>query len=124
MEPQNAVHRARFCWLFTPVGIFKMPPGTLLQENRGRRRAFHLSTGRTSGNQHGFAIDTQNCYFKTRKKHLLFDCKCFIFNLFVSAPLTGEILNLWEDFRKVVKFIDDNANWLKPLMSVCEKIKR
>ena len=96
MEPQNAVQRARFCWLFTPVGIFKMPPGTLLQENRGRRRAFHMSTGRTSGNQHGFAIDTQNWwrqygyrYFKTRKKHLLFDCKCFIFNLFVSAPEAG-----------------------------------
>ena len=62
MEPQNAVHRARFCWLFTPVGIFKMPPGTLLQENRGRRRAFHLSTGRTSENQHGFAIDTLFVY--------------------------------------------------------------
>ena len=45
-------------------------------------------------------------------------------DLSAFAPLTGEILNLWEDFRKVVKFIDDNANWLKPLMSVCEKIKR
>ncbi len=28
-------------------------------------------------------------YFKTRKKHLLLDCKCFIFNLFVLAPEAG-----------------------------------
>ena len=27
-----------------------------------------------------------------------------------------EILNLWEDFKKVVKFIDDNFEWLNPLM--------
>ena len=27
-----------------------------------------------------------------------------------------EILNLWEDFLKVVKFIDENFDWLNPLM--------
>lgn len=27
-----------------------------------------------------------------------------------------EILNLWEDFKKVVKFIDENFEWLNPLM--------
>ena len=27
-----------------------------------------------------------------------------------------EMLNLWEDFKKVVKFIDDNFEWLNPLM--------
>ena len=27
-----------------------------------------------------------------------------------------EILNLWEDFKKVVKFIDDNFERLNPLM--------
>ena len=29
---------------------------------------------------------------------------------------TIEILNLWEDFKKVVKFIEENHNWLNPLM--------
>ena len=27
-----------------------------------------------------------------------------------------ELLNLWEDFRKVVKFIDENHCWLNPLL--------
>ena len=27
-----------------------------------------------------------------------------------------EILNLWNDFQKVVKFIDDNWSWLNPMM--------
>lgn len=27
-----------------------------------------------------------------------------------------EILNLWNDFQKVVKFIDENYNWLNPIM--------
>ena len=26
------------------------------------------------------------------------------------------LLNLWNDFRKVVQFIDDNPTWLRPLM--------
>ena len=43
-------HRARFCRIFAPVGILKMPSATLLRENRGRRRPFYISTGRTSGN--------------------------------------------------------------------------
>ena len=32
------------------------------------------------------------------------------------APLSIEMLNLWNDFRKVVQFIDDNQTWLRPLM--------
>ena len=31
------------------------------------------------------------------------------------APAGVELLNLWNDFRKVVKSIDDNAAWLRPL---------
>ncbi len=31
------------------------------------------------------------------------------------------MLNLWRDFLKVVKFIDDNGKWLKVLMAICEK---
>ena len=34
-----------------------------------------------------------------------------------------EILNLWEDFRKVVKFIDENYNWLNPLMEYITRKK-
>ena len=34
----------------------------------------------------------------------------------VSVRQDIEILNLWEDFKKVVKFIDDNFEWLNPLM--------
>ena len=32
------------------------------------------------------------------------------------APASIELLNLWNDFRKVVQFIDDNQTWLRPLM--------
>ena len=31
------------------------------------------------------------------------------------APAGIELLNLWNDFRKVVKFIDENP-WVKPLL--------
>jgi len=38
-------------------------------------------------------------------------------NLFVfSAPASVELLNLWNDFRKVVRFIDENP-WVKPLLA-------
>ena len=33
-----------------------------------------------------------------------------------SAPLMFEILNLWEGFKEVVKFIDCNGVWLDGLM--------
>ena len=42
-------------------------------------------------------------------------------DLSALAPLNVEILNLWRDFKKVVKFIDANSCWLRLLMSVCEK---
>ncbi|MBR1434087.1 MAG: hypothetical protein IJ584_03120 [Bacteroidales bacterium] len=31
------------------------------------------------------------------------------------APRNSEMLNLWRDFLIVVKFIDENREWLKPL---------
>ena len=37
-------------------------------------------------------------------------------DLSLSVHPTLEILNLWEDFKKVVEFIDENHNWLNPLM--------
>ena len=58
------VHRARFCGVFAPVGIFKMPSATLSRENHGRRTPFHISTGRASRNVQpplhnvfGFSVD-------------------------------------------------------------------
>ena len=35
--------------------------------------------------------------------------------LIFGAPPTIEMLNLWNDFRKVVKFIDENP-WVKPML--------
>ena len=48
MRPVEAIlhiHRARFCGVFAPDGILKMPMATLLRENHGRRRPFYMSTG-------------------------------------------------------------------------------
>ena len=35
--------------------------------------------------------------------------------LFLFAPPSIEMLNLWNNFRKVVKFIDENP-WVKPML--------
>ena len=39
------------------------------------------------------------------------------------APAGIELLNLWNDFRKVVKFIDENP-WVKSLLEKIIEIKR
>jgi hypothetical protein len=36
-------------------------------------------------------------------------------DLSFDAPRNSEMLNLWRDFLIVVKFIDENREWLKPL---------
>ena len=38
------------------------------------------------------------------------------------APLSIEMLNLWNDFRKVVEFIDENQ-WVKPMLERIVKDK-
>ena len=38
------------------------------------------------------------------------------------APAGIELLNLWNDFRKVVKFIDENP-WVKPMLERIMKSK-
>ena len=38
------------------------------------------------------------------------------------APAGIELLNLWNDFRKVVKFIDENP-WVKPMLERIGKDK-
>ena len=35
--------------------------------------------------------------------------------LIFGAPAGVELLNLWNDFRRVVKFIDENP-WVKPML--------
>ena len=37
------------------------------------------------------------------------------------APESESMLNLWRDFRKVVKFIDINRGWLEPLLEQVKK---
>lgn len=43
-------------------------------------------------------------------------------NVSLLAPPSIELLNLWNDFRKVVKFIDDNP-WVKPMLAKIEDNK-
>ena len=38
------------------------------------------------------------------------------------APVSIEMLNLWNDFRKVVKFIDENP-WVKSLLEKIIQMK-
>lgn len=45
-------------------------------------------------------------------------CRCLF------APQNSEMLNLWRDFLKVVDFIDDNHEWLNPLMAQTDKMKQ
>lgn len=58
-----------------------------------------------------------NC--KNKKKET--NCQNDDLSLFVHPSI--ELLNLWEDFHKVVKFIDDNFEWLNPLMEHITKKK-
>lgn len=40
-----------------------------------------------------------------------------LLQVLLEAPPEVEYLNLvWRDFRKVVRFIDDNQDWLLPLL--------
>ena len=56
-----------------------------------------------------FPLSPKNnrCWIKTKKALNFFSA---------FAPAGIELLNLWNDFQKVVKFIDDNATWLRPLL--------
>ena len=44
--------------------------------------------------------------------------------MIIGAPENNEILNLWRDFLKVVDFIDDNHEWLNPLLAQTDKMKQ
>jgi hypothetical protein len=39
------------------------------------------------------------------------------------APESEAMLNLWRDFRKVVKFIDINRGWLEPLLEQAKSLQ-
>jgi hypothetical protein len=56
-------------------------------------------------------------YIKEKGQTLISD------DLSSLAPAGIEMLNLWNDFRKVVKFIDENP-WVKPLLEKIIEIKR
>jgi hypothetical protein len=40
------------------------------------------------------------------------------------APPSVELLNLWNDFLKVVEFIQQNEGWLRPLLNKVSKKPR
>ena len=48
----------------------------------------------------------------------------FVSDWLSFAPENIEILNLWRDFLKVVDFIDDNHEWLNPLLAQTDKMKQ
>ena len=54
---------------------------------------------------------------KKERQIIIFD------DLSLSVHPTIEILNLWEDFKKVVEFIEDNSTWLKPIMERVGSVK-
>ena len=39
------------------------------------------------------------------------------------APESEAMLNLWRDFRKIVKFIDINRGWLEPLLEQAKSLQ-
>lgn len=59
------LQRARFCWIFTPDGIFKMPTGTLSGGNRARWSHFALSDGR--GENMHLVLQMKNLICEIRK---------------------------------------------------------
>ena len=44
-------------------------------------------------------------------------------DLSLDAPRNSEMLNLWRDFLKVVKFIDENQEWLITLLGDAKALK-
>ena len=48
----------------------------------------------------------------------------FVSDWLSGAPRNSEMLNLWRDFLKVVDFIDDNHEWLNPLLAQTDKMKQ
>ena len=64
----------------------------------------------------------QNPYLDTSNRHKK-KTSCSVARDPLSVHPSIELLNLWEDFHKVVKFIDDNFEWLNPLMEHITKKK-
>ena len=59
-------------------------------------------------------VKCTRCTPKTKKSTEFLQCFC--------APAGIELLNLWNDFRRVVKFIDENP-WIKPMLAKIEDDK-
>ena len=60
----------------------------------------------------GWLFDLKSVGYEEKEKRQILISE----DLSSVAPAGIELLNLWNDFRKVVQFIDDNQTWLRPLM--------
>lgn len=60
-------------------------------------------------------------FYKFKKNYLL-EQRNLLHLLIFSVPAGVELLNLWNDFRKVVKFIDENP-CVKPMLEKIIQMK-
>ena len=64
-----------------------------------------------------FNLESSNYEEKEKGQTLKFE------DLSLDAPRNSEMLNLWRDFLKVVKFIDENQEWLITLLGDAKALK-
>ena len=62
-------------------------------------------------NEFLFVFDLKSVVYEEKEKGQTLTSE----DLSSVAPAGIELLNLWNDFRKVVKFIDENQ-WVKPML--------
>ena len=65
-----------------------------------------------SKNEFMFVFDLKSVGYEEKEKGQTLNFE----DLSSVAPAGIELLNLWNDFLKVVNFIDDNETWLRPLL--------
>ena len=71
-----------------------------------------------SKNEFLFVFDLKSVGYEEKEKGQTLNFE----DLSTVAPAGIELLNLWNDFRKVVKFIDENP-WVKPMLERIVKDK-
>ena len=72
-----------------------------------------------SKNEFMFVFDLKSVGYEEKEKGQTLNFE----DLSSVAPAGVELLNLWNDFRKVVIFIDENP-WVKPMLEKIEKHKK
>jgi len=86
------------------VGISRPAGPGILERSEKIRKG-----GKAAGGHRGtFCVPLKNAKREAESSASLF------------APAEVELLNLWRDFREVVKFIDLNKEWLTPML---EKVR-